>query len=51
MRATVQKLAEGAFGDLHWVEERSLDDGAAAFQDLHLGKTASAKLLLIPEAA
>ena len=51
MRATVQKLAEGAFGDLRWVEERSLDDGAAAFQDLHLGKTASAKLLLIPEAA
>ncbi len=51
LRATVQKLAEGAFGDLRWVEERPIHEGAAAFQDLHLGKSASAKLLLIPEPA
>lgn len=51
LRATVQKLSEGAFGDLKWVEERRLDEGAAAFQDLHQGKTPSAKILLIPEFA
>jgi threonine dehydrogenase-like Zn-dependent dehydrogenase len=49
LRATVQKLAENAFGDLAWIEERRLEEGAAAFQDLHLGKTPSAKILLIPE--
>ena len=51
LRATVQKLSEGAFGDLKWVEERRLEEGAAAFQDLHQGKTPSAKILLIPEFA
>ncbi len=49
LRATVQKLAENAFGDLTWIEERRLEEGAAAFQDLHLGKTPSAKILLVPE--
>ena len=48
LRATVAKLAEGAFGDLSWVEERALADGARAFDDLDKGRTASAKLLLLP---
>ena len=48
MRATVNLLRQGAFGDLAWVETRSLGDGPAAFSDLHHGKTASAKVLLKP---
>lgn len=47
LRATVTKLNEGAFGDLSWVQERALADGAQAFADLHAGR-ASAKVLLRP---
>ena len=48
LQATVNLLALQAFGDLSWVEMRSLDQGPQAFIDLHAGKTASAKLLLKP---
>jgi alcohol dehydrogenase len=48
LRATVALLARGAFGDLSWVETRPLAEGAAAFADLHAGRTASAKLVLQP---
>lgn len=48
LRATVAALARGAFGDLAWVEERSLADGARAFLDLHEGRSASAKIVLRP---
>jgi alcohol dehydrogenase len=48
LRATVRLLHEGAFGDLGWVEERPLADGARAFRDLHEGRTAAAKVLLRP---
>ncbi len=48
LRATVAALRRGAFGDLAWVEQRPLADGARAFQDLHLGKSASAKIVLQP---
>jgi alcohol dehydrogenase len=51
LRATVQKLHEGAFGDLSWVEERRMEEAPQAFNDLHHGRTPSAKVLLIPEAA
>jgi len=46
--ATVNYLNQGAFGSLAWVEKRSLDDGSNAFDDLHRGKTSSAKILLKP---
>jgi 2-desacetyl-2-hydroxyethyl bacteriochlorophyllide A dehydrogenase len=46
--ATVNLLARNAFGDLSWVESRSLDEGPQAFMDLHAGKTAAAKVLLKP---
>lgn len=49
MRATVNLLCQGVFGDLAWVEKRSLADGAAAFSDLHHGRTAAAKVLLKPD--
>ena len=48
LRATVDALHRGVFGDLAWVEQRALADGAAAFVDLDQGRCAAAKLILIP---
>ena len=48
LRATVAGLDRGVFGDLSWVEERRLADGAQAFVDLHQGRCASAKIVLRP---
>ncbi|MBL8328998.1 MAG: alcohol dehydrogenase catalytic domain-containing protein [Rubrivivax sp.] len=48
LRATVAALDRGVFGDLSWVEQRPLDDGPQAFQDLHAGRTAAAKVVLLP---
>ena len=38
----------GAFGELDWVEERTLAAGAAAFADLDAGRSGAAKILLRP---
>ncbi len=48
LRTTVAALHNNVFGDLAWVEGRRLDDGAAAFADLHHGRTAAAKVVLQP---
>lgn len=48
LRATVAALARGAFGELAWVEERPLAEGARAFRDLHEGRSAAAKIVLRP---
>jgi alcohol dehydrogenase len=48
LRATVAALQRGAFGDLGWVEQRPLAEGARAFRDLHEGRSASAKIVLHP---
>ena len=48
LRATVDALARGAFGDLAWVEERPLEQGQAAFEDLDQGRCAAAKVILRP---
>jgi alcohol dehydrogenase len=48
LRATVEALDRGVFGDLSWVEERALADGARAFRDLDAGASASAKIVLRP---
>jgi 2-desacetyl-2-hydroxyethyl bacteriochlorophyllide A dehydrogenase len=48
LRATVEALAGGAFGDLSWVEERTLAEGQQAFLDLDQGRCASAKVILTP---
>ena len=48
LNATVAALYRGTFGDLAWVEERSLADGPAAFADLDQGRTAAAKIVLRP---
>lgn len=41
-------LNDGSLGDFSWVEERPLADGTSAFTDLDGGKTAAAKIVLIP---
>ncbi|MEY2801982.1 MAG: hypothetical protein RL513_1567 [Pseudomonadota bacterium] len=48
LRATVAALADGVFGDLSWVQERSLVEGQQAFLDLDTGTCAAAKILLRP---
>lgn len=48
LRATVEALHAGAFGDLAWVETRPLSEGASAFADLDLGRSAAAKIVLEP---
>lgn len=48
LRATVDALSRDTFGDLAWVEERPLADGAQAFIDLDQGRCAAAKVLLLP---
>ena len=48
LRATVRALSAGVFGDLAWVEERPLADGALALADLDAGRTAAAKVVLRP---
>ena len=48
LRATVASIDRGVFGDLSWVERRPLAQGAQAFEDLHHGRVASAKVVLEP---
>lgn len=48
LRAAVAGVASGRFGDLGWIEERPLADGPAAFDDLHNGRSAAAKIVLRP---
>ncbi len=51
LKATVAALDRGVFGNLSWVLRRPLSQGAQAFDDLHNGRTASAKVVLEPEHA
>jgi len=48
LRAAVKLLHEGAFGDLSWIETRTLEQGPQAFVDIAQGNVASAKVVLIP---
>lgn len=48
LRATVDALDRSMFGDLAWVEQRPLAHGAAAFADLDQGRSAAAKVVLVP---
>jgi alcohol dehydrogenase len=49
LRASADALHRGALGDLQWVEYRPLKDGPAAFRDLDAGRTAAAKIVLLPQ--
>lgn len=48
LRAAVQAIYRGAFGDLSWVNVRPLSEGIQAFDDLAKGRSASAKVVLCP---
>lgn len=48
MTAALAALAGGNLGDLAWVEERPLAEGAAAFAELASGRSAAPKILLRP---
>ncbi|TAL74391.1 MAG: galactitol-1-phosphate 5-dehydrogenase [Burkholderiaceae bacterium] len=48
LRATVAALHTGAFGDLAWVEQRPLIEGPRTFEDLDQGRSAAAKIVLVP---
>ena len=47
-RAPVVALDDGLFGDLAWVEQRTLAEGPQAFVDLDRGASAAAKIVLVP---
>ena len=49
MRATVDALYRGVFGDLAWVEDRPLREGPQAFVDLDRGRTSASKIVLMPQ--
>ena len=46
MRVTLEKLYSGALGDLSWLEQRPLADGATAFRELLEGKCPAPKIVL-----
>jgi hypothetical protein len=48
MHVTVAALYGGAFGMLAWVDTQKLEEGGAAFDQLHKGLTALSKAVLIP---
>lgn len=46
LRITLDKLHSGALGELGWLEQRPLADGAQVFAELLAGKCATAKIVL-----
>ncbi len=48
LRATAEALHSGALGNLEWVEQRPMAEGAGAFRDLDQGRVAAPKLVLRP---
>jgi len=48
VRAAAKAIESGLLGDLSWVETRPLSEGARAFDDLDKGRTAAAKIVLMP---
>jgi threonine dehydrogenase-like Zn-dependent dehydrogenase len=48
MVAALAALAGGVLGDLAWVEERGIGEGATAFAELASGRSAAPKIILRP---
>lgn len=48
LRTAVAKLYSGAFGNLGWLEQRPLEEGPRAFDDLLHGRTGAPKIVLRP---
>jgi len=47
-RSALKSIENGDFGDLSWIEEMPLSETNLAFQSLHNGTMASAKVILKP---
>ena len=47
-RSALVSIENGDFGDLSWIEEMPLSETNLAFQSLHNGTMASAKVILKP---
>ena len=47
-RSTIDAIHRGVLGELRWIEKRSLAEGVSAFDDLHNGRTAASKIILLP---
>ena len=45
--AALLALGSGRLGSLGWVEQRPLDDGVRAFEELHAGTVEAAKIVLV----
>jgi alcohol dehydrogenase len=48
MRASLQALHNGSLGDLSWIEQRPLEEGAQVFADLDHGRLGAGKVVLRP---
>lgn len=48
LRESVRYLHDGAVGQCNWVDRRPLTEGPIAFDDIHHGRVASAKIILCP---
>ena len=48
LKVAADKLYTGAYGALDWLEQRPLADGGKAFADLHAGRCAAPKIVLLP---
>jgi len=47
-RETAAAIFDGSLGDMAWVEQRPLAEGAQAFQDIRAGTVPAPKIVLIP---
>ncbi len=48
LQASIRLLHRGELGALDWIEQRPLSAGASAFADIHNGKSAAPKIVLLP---
>lgn len=48
LQAALHAIANGGLGDLDWVEQRALSEGASAFRDIHDNQTQAPKIVLLP---
>lgn len=46
---TAQAIFENKFGEINWIEKRSLSNGDNAFKDIRSGEVQAPKIILIPE--
>jgi len=49
MKASIELLYQQRLGNLDWVDVRPMSAGGGAFADLHNGRVAAAKIVLLPD--